>query len=186
MGILDSLAGFIDNEGLAEAFAVKPDDPAKLRRPVVDGIRRTREQYAERNIGTARAAGRWWQVQNGVVAFTVKLTGGTLPLSGSTTNHIPEAMFAAFLDKFEQAVTAGELDAALKAFQEDRAKAPNAGNAPRSKSHGGGERHPSNDREDWDSLTWAQRQKVNALYREGRNPDGSRIAEVGYKPDAAF
>ncbi|VXC74718.1 hypothetical protein [Sphingomonas sp. 8AM] len=182
MGLLDSLAGFIDNEGLAEAFAVKPDDPAKVRRPLLDGIQRTREQYAERTPGTAKAGGRWWQIQNGIVAFTVRLPGGALPLNGSATNHLPEAMFAVFLDKLEQAVEAGELDDALKAHQEDRARSQTA-STPRRKERSG-ERHPGTDREDWDTLTWAQRQKVNALFREGRNPDGSVIAEVGYKPDA--
>ncbi len=184
MGLLDSLAGFIDNEGLAEAFAVKPDDPAKARRPLLDGIQRTREQYAERTPGTAKAGGRWWQVQNGIVAFTVKLPGGPLPLNGSATNHLPEAMFAMFLDKLEQAVEAGELDDALKAHQEERARSQATSTGTPRRKERGGERHPGNDREDWDTLTWAQRQKVNALYRDGRNPDGTVIAEVGYKPDA--
>ncbi len=185
MGILDSLASFIDNEGLAEAFAVKPDDPAKVRKPMRDGIARTREQYAARGNGTVKASGRWWQVQNGIVAFTVKVGGGTLPLNGASTNHIPEAMFDVFLTKLEQALDAGELDEALKLNQDERAKsqAP-AGGARAADLPAGSDRRPGIDREDWDDLTWAQRQKVNALYRQGKNPDGSAIAEVGYKPDA--
>jgi len=182
MGILESLAGFIDNDGLADAFAVKPDDPAKARRPLLEGIRRTREQFADRGGEAAKGGSRWWQVQNGIVAFTVKIGGGPLALNGSAINHIPEPMFAPFLDALEQAVDAGELDAVLKARQEEKAKLPGAGvRAPRAR---GGERHPGNDREDWDSLTWAQRQRVSALYREGRNPDGSDIAVAGYQPDA--
>ncbi|MFK3889671.1 hypothetical protein [Sphingomonas sp. NPDC079357] len=182
MGLLDSLAGFIDNEGLAEAFAIKPDDPVKTRRPLLDGLARTREQFAERSLGATKGSGRWWQVQNGIVAFTVKLGGMTLPLNGAPTNHIPEAMFAAFLDKLEQVVNDGALDEAIKVNQNERARQQAASGGSRRLPRG--ERHPSNDREDWDSLTWAQRQKVNALYRDGRNPDGTSIAELGYKPDA--
>lgn len=181
MGMLDSLASFIDNDRLAAAFAVKPDDPAKARRPLLEGIARTREQYAARGNGTAKAGGRWWQLQNGVVAFTVKVGAGTLPLNGAATNHVPEPVFDAFLARLEQAVNAGELDDAMKAAQEERARTQGTG---RGKPAIAGERHPGNDREDWDSLTWAQRQRVNALYREGRNPDGSTIADAGYQPDA--
>lgn len=184
MTILNSLAGFIDNDGLADAFAVKPEDPTKARRPLLDGIQRTREQFAERGHGAAKPGARWWQEQNGIVAFTMKLGGCALNLNRAATNHIPEAKFAAFLDTLEQAVNAGQLDAALKANQEERARTPATAGARRGKSRAGGERLPSNDREDWDSLTWAQRQKINALYRDGRNPDGTVIAEVGYKPDA--
>lgn len=186
MALLDSLAGFIDNEGLAEAFAVKPDDPTKVRRPLLDGIARTREQFRDRAAGAVKGGSRWWQLQNSIVAFTVKMGGGTFPLSGSATNHIPEALFEAFLDKLEQVVDSGALDDALKAAQEERARAQatTGAGATRRRARSSGERHPSNDREDWDSLTWAQRQKVNALFREGRNPDGTMIAEVGYKPDA--
>lgn len=185
MGILDSLASFIDNDGLAEAFATKPDDPAKARKPLLDGVARTREQYAARTTSTAKAGGRWWQVQNGIVAFTVKVGNDTLPLGGAETNHLPEAVFDAFLTKFEQAVNAGELDDAMKAILDERARSQaliNGGRRGKSVPRGG--RHPGNDREDWDSLTWAERQKINALYREGKNPDGTVIAEVGYNPDA--
>ncbi|MEG8041117.1 hypothetical protein QP166_17905 [Sphingomonas sp. LR60] len=183
MGMMDSLAGFIDNEGLAEAFAVRSDDLEKTRRPLLDGIVRTREQFAERR--TINGGGRWWQAQNGVVAFTVKLGGTPLALSGSATNHIPEARFMAFLDKLEQIVNAGALDDALKTNLAERAKQRSAASrGGRQRAAAIGERHPSIDRKNWENLTWAQRQKVNALYRDGKNPDGTSIAEVGYKPDA--
>ncbi|MBB3694564.1 hypothetical protein [Sphingomonas sp. BK580] len=182
MAILDSLAGFIDNNGLAEAFAAKAEDPAKARRPLLDGIRRAREQFAARGGDGARVGSRWWQLQNGVVALTVKIGGDVLPLNGAATNHLPEGVFAAFLDALEQAVEAGELDEALRARQAERAR-PARGAEPAQRQRVPG-RHPSNDREDWDSLTWAERQKVSAFYREGRNPDGSVIATAGYKPDA--
>ncbi|MBY9064282.1 hypothetical protein K7957_15190 [Sphingomonas yunnanensis] len=182
MAILDSLAGFIDNTGLAEAFAARAEDPAKARRPLLDGIRRTREQFAARASEAARVGSRWWQLQNGVVALTVKIGGDVLPLNGAATNHLPEGVFAAFLDALEQAVEAGELDETLRARQAERTR-PARGAEPAQRQRVPG-RHPSNDRDDWDSLTWAQRQKVSAFYREGRNPDGSVIATVGYRPDA--
>lgn len=183
MGIMEPLAGFIDNDGLAEAFAVKPDDPGKVRKPLLDGIKRAREQFADRASGPVRGANRWWQLQNGIVAFTMKLGGGVLELNGAETNHIPEPMFEQFLNKFEQAVSAGELDSALKAKQADRAK-PSVPIYPGVQARPISERHPSNDREDWDSLTWAQRQKVSAMYRQGKNPDRGVISEDGYRPDA--
>ncbi|MBW6528685.1 hypothetical protein KZ813_17725 [Sphingomonas sp. RHCKR7] len=182
MAILDSLAGFIDNDGLAETFAAKAEDPAKARRPLLDGIRRAREQFAARTADGARVGSRWWQVQNGVVALTVRIGGDVLPLGGAPTNHIPEGVFAAFLERLEQAVEAGELDDALRARQAERARSTRGAEPARRRVPG--ERHPSNDREDWDGLTWAERQKVNAFYRDGRNPDGSLIATAGYRPDA--
>jgi len=182
MSIKDTLAGFIDNVGLADAFNVQHDDPQKARKPLLDGIRRTREQFALRGSEAGKTASRWWQIKNGVVALTVRIGGETIDINGAPTNHLPVDRFEAFLEAFEQAVLNGEFDDELKAKGVGRAK-PRGAAKPGHASPTGG-RHPSNDREDWDSLTWAQRQKVSALYRSGKNPDGTVIATDGYRPDA--
>lgn len=114
MGIRDTLAGFIDNTGLAEKFKLTPVDPVKARKPLLDGIKRTRDQFAARATTTSKAPNKWWQVKNGVVALTVKVNGDTFDINGVATNHMPEERFGEFLDKFEQAVNAGEFDTELK------------------------------------------------------------------------
>lgn len=114
MGIKDTFASFIDNVGLAEAFNVKPHDPAKARKPLLDGIKRTREQFDNRDKAPSKAPNKWWQVKNGVVALTVKVNGDTFDINGVATNHMPEERFKEFLSQFEQAVNAGEFDDELK------------------------------------------------------------------------
>jgi hypothetical protein len=176
----DTLAGFIDNVALADAFNVQHDDPHKARKPLLDGIKRMRDQFVARNGESSKATNRWWQIKNGVLAMTVKIGGETLRINGATTNHLPVDRFEEFLEKFEMAANSGEFDDELKAKGIGRAKtqqhAENNGRAAG--------RHPSNDREDWDDLTWAQRQQISAFYRSGKNPDGTLIAKVGYRPDA--
>lgn len=113
MALKDTLAGFFDNTGLAEVFSRKPHDPAKARKPLLDGIKRTREQFAKRNESVSKAPNKWWQVKNGVVALTVKVAGDTFDINGVATNHMPEERFEEFLTKFEEAVNAGEFDAEL-------------------------------------------------------------------------
>jgi len=113
MGIKDTFAGFIDNVGLAETFNLKPHDPAKARKPLLDGIKRTREQFAKRAEGVSKAPNKWWMVKNGVVALTVKVHGDTFDINGVATNHMPEERFEEFLGKFEEAVHAGEFDEEL-------------------------------------------------------------------------
>lgn len=181
----DTLAGFIDNVGLADAFNVQHDDPHKARKPLLDGIKRMREQFVTRTGDTSKGTNRWWQIKNGVLAMTVKIGGETLEINGATTNHLPVDRFEEFLDKFEQAVESGAFDDELKAKGVGRAKArPGSDNKRKTIDRLGSGRHPSNDREDWDNLTWAQRQQISAYYRSGKNPDGTPIAKVGYRPDA--
>ncbi|MEI5685509.1 MULTISPECIES: hypothetical protein [Sphingomonas] len=185
MGIKGTLAGFIDNVGLADAFNNQVEDPGKIRKPVLDGIRRAREQFASRGDDQTRVASRWWQIKNNVVAFTVKVGGEVLEINGAATNHLPVDRFAEFLTMFEQAVGEGEFDDELKDKGIGRPRPrPAPAKAGATDRVAVGQRHPSNDRADWDELTWAQRQKVSAFYRAGKNPDGTAISKVGYLPDA--
>jgi hypothetical protein len=43
---------------------------------------------------------------------------------------------------------------------------------------------PWQSRKDWSSLSFVDKQTINANYRHGMNPDRSAIDEVGHKPDA--
>jgi hypothetical protein len=105
---LHDLIGMIDN-GLKSVFDRKPTDHARLRKPLLKGIERAREQHAAGKTGP----GQWWKARNGVVAFTAKLKGQTLDINGSATNHMAEAQFTPFLDALQAAVQAGEFDAEL-------------------------------------------------------------------------
>jgi hypothetical protein len=185
MALKDTLTSFIDNTGLAEVFSRKAPDPVKARKPLLDGIARTREQFGNRATTVSKAPNKWWQVRNGVVALTVKVKGDTFDINGVATNHMPEERFEEFLTKFEQAVNAGEFDDELanKGNGDAQVHIGRARKASTSK-RASGDRHPSTDRKDWDSLTRSQKQKVSAFYRFGKNADGSVISEAGYKPDA--
>jgi hypothetical protein len=181
----DTLAGFIDNVGLADTFNVEHDDPHKARKPLLDGIKRMRDQFVARTGDASKATNRWWQIKNGVLAMTVKIGGETLEINGATTNHLPVDRFEEFLEKFEQAVESGAFDDELKAKGIGRARTQRASDGKgRIIDKRAGGRHPSNDRQDWDDLTWGQRQQIGAYYRAGKNPDGTVIATVGYRPDA--
>ncbi|WP_288484825.1 hypothetical protein [uncultured Novosphingobium sp.] len=113
MALKDTLSGFIDNTGLAEVFSRKPHDPSKDRKPLLDGIARTREQFKKRDKEVSKAPNKWWQLRNGVVALTVKVKGDTFDINGVATNHMPEERFEEFLTAFEKAVNAGEFDEEL-------------------------------------------------------------------------
>ena len=186
MALKDTLFSLIDNVGLAEAFNLKPHDPTKARQPLLKGIASARKQFTA-TPRMSKAPNRWWTVKNGVVALTVKVAGDTFDINGVATNHMPEERFAEFLDKFALAVEAGEFDDELKNKGNGDAKvriAPGTKTGHNAKKRVAGDQHPSNDRKDWDGLTRAEKQKVSALYRFGKNPDGSVISEAGYKPDA--
>lgn len=114
MSIKDTLLGFIDNTGLADKFRAPVWSKDAARKPLLDGIKRTREQFSKRADTPSKAPNKWWQVKNGVVALTVKVKGDTFDINGVATNHMPEERFGEFLSKFEQAVNAGEFDDELK------------------------------------------------------------------------
>lgn len=111
MSLKETLVSFIDNTGLAERFSLKQPTMQALRKPLLKGIETTRQQFES---GQTRGAGRWWTVSNGVVRLTVKVKGDTFDINGVATNHMPEERFLEFLDRFKQAVDAGEFDDELK------------------------------------------------------------------------
>ena len=109
MSVRDALFSFIDNTGLAEIFNRKPHDPAAARKPLLAGIENARKQFTQ-TPRILRAPNRWWKVNNGVVALTVKIKGDTFDINGVATNHMPEDRFEEFLSRFKEAVEAGTFD----------------------------------------------------------------------------
>lgn len=112
MSIKTDLFSFIDNTGLAEVFQRKPHDPRAARKPLLAGIENARKQFTQ-TPRVLRAPNRWWKINNGVVALTVKIKGDTFAINGVATNHMPEDRFEEFLGRFKQAVEAGEFDEEL-------------------------------------------------------------------------
>ena len=118
MSLTDKLFGIIDNVSLREVFHRKDTDLKSLRAPLLTGIERSRAQFGKGATGP----NRWWSVNNGVVALTVKVRGDTFDINGVTTNHMPEDRFPEFLDHFRAAVDAGEFDAELISHGEGTAQ----------------------------------------------------------------
>ena len=112
MSVKSALFSFIDNTGLAEVFQRKPHDPIAARKPLLAGIENARKQFTQ-TPRVLKAPNRWWKVNNGVVALTVKIKGDTFDINGVATNHMPEDRFEEFLAQFRQAVEAGEFDEEL-------------------------------------------------------------------------
>ena len=112
MSIKSALFSFIDNTGLAEVFQRKPHDAKAARKPLLAGIENARKQFTQ-TPRVLKAPNRWWKVNNGVVALTVKLKGDTFGINGVATNHMPEDRFEEFLAQFRQSVEAGEFDEEL-------------------------------------------------------------------------
>ena len=110
MALKDKLFDLIDNVKLPDVFSRKSTDLKALRAPLLKGIANTKRQFES---GVTQAPNRWWKVNNGVVALTVKIKGDTFDINGVATNHMPEGRFEEFLAQFRQAVEAGEFDEEL-------------------------------------------------------------------------
>jgi len=109
------LSKYIDNSLRAE-FEAKPYDAEKARKPVVDGIARTLEQFNSKL--PSKAPNKWFKANGDVVRFSAKSAKGVIPITGNDVNHIPRSQFAGFLADFKKAVEAGDFDAEIKAAQE--------------------------------------------------------------------
>ena len=111
MSLKETLLGLIDNVSLPAIFSRKPENLKELRQPLIKGIANARRQFES---GQTRAPHRWWKLSNDVVALTVKISGNVFLINGAETNHIPSDRFPEFLDKFNDAVEAGEFDEELR------------------------------------------------------------------------
>ena len=112
MALKDMIA-FV-KDGLEQQFNTKPRDPVAARKPLLKSIDLTLDQFTH---GRTRSPGKWWVVNNGVVAFSPTLKGTPLVLNGGTTSHVEAANFPAFLAAFRHAVEEGELDGEIAAIE---------------------------------------------------------------------
>ena len=103
MALEDALS--LTDDKLEAVFNQKPYDPAKDRNRIINGINGTLEKF--KNGG---AKGRkWFTERNGVVKFTPPFA-----INGRESHLIPAQRFPDFLGHLRLAVTAGELDDAIK------------------------------------------------------------------------
>jgi len=170
---------FIDNT-LGTHFNTPVYDPKKGRERLIKAIDTAAKQHAD---GNTKGPGRSWKVgNNDAISFSPKLNGNPVLIGGAETNYVSAARFQDFLKQLKVAVEAGELDKPIKAALEGE------GALKRTRSKGGGTKvaadKPWTARKGYDTLTLNERQIIAANYRYGMNPDRTKIAEVGHKPDA--
>lgn len=115
MSFLETLQSLID-PALKEAFDKRPYDPALDRAWVVGRLEATKNQFA--STESTRGGGkRWWQLNNGIVAFSpMRRDRSPLVINGQTTNFIPAERFNDFIAAMLAAVKAGDFD---KEFEAD-------------------------------------------------------------------
>ena len=121
-------------DGLEEQFHAKPRDPVAARKPLLRGIDLTLDQFTN---GRTRGPGKWWVVNNDVVAFSPKLKGTPLVLNGGTTSHVGSGAFPAFLAAFRHAVEEGELDGEIAAIESGASVAGHSVRVDKPKRAGG-------------------------------------------------
>jgi len=108
---LSDLFSFFSSDSTAK-YNEKPFDPVKARKPLLAGIKRSRDDF---NADKFNKANRWFSVKNSVVAFHPKLDGKTLIINGVDENHMPSERFVEFLDLMQKEVDAGEFDEVIAA-----------------------------------------------------------------------
>jgi len=115
MSFLEALHSLID-PALKEAFDKRPYDPASDRAWVVGRLEAAKSQYA--STESTRGGGkRWWQLNNGIVAFSpTRRDRSPLVINGQTTNFIPAERFNDFIAAMIAAVKNGDFD---KEFEAD-------------------------------------------------------------------
>lgn len=112
MSILEKLTALIDPK-LKDTFEKKAWNPVKDREWIAGRLETTKTQF--KATETTRGGGKkWWQLSNGVVAFSpTRKDGAPLVVNGQTTLFIPSEHFVTFVDHMIEAVNAGEFDKEL-------------------------------------------------------------------------
>ncbi len=110
MAFLKDALALVDDK-LASVFSTPAHDPEKARKPLLNGIAKTKTQFSE---GKTKAPNKWWSVNNNVVAFAPKLGDDPLMINGKPLLYIPAERFPEFLETLQAAVEAGEFDDELK------------------------------------------------------------------------
>lgn len=173
------------DKALGTNFDAPVYDPQKGRDKLVRQIDLAAKQHSE---GTTRAPNRAWRAGNNeAIRFAAKLDGKPVLLDGDEAVYVPASRFQDFLKHLKASVEAGDLDKDIKAALESNASAGTSSTrAPRAtsaKPAGSGEK-PWQSRSDWAELTVGDKRSIGKYHSQGKNPDGSLIAEVGHKPDA--
>lgn len=109
MSFLEKLHALIDPT-LKDAFDKRPYDPASDRAWVVGRLEAAKTQFA--STESTRGGGkRWWQLNNGIVAFSpTRRDKSPLVINGQTTNFIPAERFNDAIATMIAAVNAGDFD----------------------------------------------------------------------------
>ncbi len=165
-------------------------DPATGRAKLVKVIDKAAEQHKDGKTPPTRS---WKLGSNKAISFAPTLNGNPVMLQGEAISYVPAERFQDFLSGLKAAVQAGDLDDEIKATLDGESSSGTRGGKAAQRSRGTSSagksedaNHPSVARSDYASMTTAQKQSVSRLYRNGKNADGSLIADVGHKPDAAL
>lgn len=128
---------------------------------------------AEKGWATdGQATGMWFARDGDHVAFSpVTRNGAPLTIGGLTTNFVPADRFADYLTAMRNAIERGEFDGEIAAALHGSANVSGIAQVPMPPMRDG----------DPDQVR--HEQQVDALRREGRNPDGS-LAAVSHEPSS--
>ncbi|MET4593771.1 MULTISPECIES: hypothetical protein [unclassified Sphingomonas] len=166
---------------LGKDFDAPQYDPKKGRDKLVKAIDTAAKQHTD---GSTKAPNRSWKVGgNNAVRFVPKLNGNEILLDDGHPAYVPAEHFQTFLGQLKTSVQNGHLDKEIKAALDGKAPSTTSSTTSRKRSPASGDK-PYTSRQGYADLSRADKQKISALYRYGKNPDGSLIADAGHNPDA--
>lgn len=98
------------DDSLEKVFNEKIIDPSKKRKQLIAFLDKISNQFAE-----GKSKGTGWQIRNGVVKLTVRLSGIPLNIGAQEVFLIPEDRFTDAITNLKIATEKGELDSAIDA-----------------------------------------------------------------------
>lgn len=98
------------DDSLEKVFNEKIIDPSKKRKQLIALLDKISNQFAE-----GKSKGTGWQIRNGVVKLTVRLSGIPLNIGAQEAFLIPADRFADAITNLKIATEKGELDSAIDA-----------------------------------------------------------------------
>lgn len=166
---------WIDSK-LGTNFEEKAYDPQKGRDKLVKVIDKAAEQHSEGKTPPTRT---WKTGGNNAIRFIPTLNGNPIMLDEGKAAFVPAEHFQKFLTQLKASVQNGDLDKEIKTALESKGKTTSTSSRASAKGD-----KPYAVREGYADLSRADKQKISAFYRHGKNPDGTLISEAGHKPDA--
>jgi len=163
-------------------FDKAPFDKEAGRKKLVDRIARALKQF---NGEQGKQGGSDFEIgYNNQIRYRPTLNGHRIKLADEA-DYFPttSAKFAQLLSEFSKAADNGEYDDQIEAALSAPAAAAPVRRSRSTGNKSSGEK-PWAVRKNWASLSKADKQSIGRYYSNGKNPDGSVIAEVGHKPDA--